>query len=183
MNKEINNIIHKALGDDNLRTILGKDTKILKYSELAKYNSIDQLLPKPNDFVIILLEESPNNGHWTALLKYNNIYEWFDSYAFPLDYDLTHWLTPQQRAKLGESKKYLTYLLQGKTLIYNKVKYQEMKDGVNTRGSHVSYRCYKFKHDGFDLKTYQKHIKNTCQIYGLTPDQVVAEFVYDRLNL
>ena len=117
MNKEIDKIIHKALSDSDLNTILWKDTKIITYPELAKYDSIEQLLPKPNDFAIVLLLETPMSGHWTALLKYNNIYEGFDSYAFPLDYDLTHWLTPQQRAKLGESKKYLSYLLQGKTHI------------------------------------------------------------------
>lgn len=182
MNTEISKIIHKALSDADLKRILGADTKILKYSELAKYDNIDQLLPKPNDFVVILLEESPNSGHWTALLKANSVYEYFDSYGNPVDYDLTHWLTPDQRAKLGESKNYLSYLLQGRKHIYNKVKYQVMKSGVNTCGSHVSYRCYKFKHDGFDLKTYQKHMRNTMQIYGLSADQVVAEFVFDRLN-
>ena len=182
MERKINNILHKALSDADLRTILGKDTKIIKYSELSKYDNIEQLLPRPNDFVIILLEESPNSGHWCTLLRYNNLYEWFDSYAFPIDYDLTHWLTEKQRVKLGESKKYLTFLLQGRKHIYNKVKYQEMKDDINTCGSHVAYRVYKFKHDGFDLKTYQKHMKNTTRIYGITADQVVAEFVFSYLN-
>ena len=178
----MNAILHKALSDEDLKTILGQDTKILKYSELARYDNIAQLLPKPNDFVIILLEESPNSGHWTALLRYNNMYEYFDSYGNDIDYDLTHWLTPAQRAKLGESKMYLSSLLQGQKHIYNKIKFQEMKSDINTCGSHVSYRCYKFKRDGFDLKTYQKHMKNTMQIYGLSADQVVAEFVHDRLN-
>ena len=182
MDKEIINIIHKPLSDDELRRVVGRDTKIMKYSELSKYDTIEQLLTKPYDFVIILLEESPNSGHWCALLRYSNLYEWFDSYGFPLDYDLTHWLTAAQRAKLHEKKKYLTFLLQGRKHIYNKEKYQEMKDGINTCGSHCAYRCYKFKHDGFDLKTYQKHVKNYCRTYGITPDMLVAEFVYSRLN-
>ena len=55
MNKEINDIIHKALSDADLRNILGKETKILTYPELSKYDSIEQLLAKPYDFVIILL--------------------------------------------------------------------------------------------------------------------------------
>jgi len=183
MNKEINSIIHKALSDADLRNILGKETKILTYPELSKYDSIEQLLTKPYDFVIILLLESPMSGHWTALLRYNDVYEYFDSYGNPVDYDLSHWLTPEQRAKLNESKKYLSYLLQGKKNIYNKVKYQQMKEGVNTCGSHVSYRCFKFKNDNFDLKTYQKHMANTMKVYGLTADQVVVEYVYSKLNM
>ena len=45
---------------------------------------------------------------------------------------------------LNENKKYLTYLLKGKTTIYNKVKYEILKKGVNTCGAHCAYRCYKF---------------------------------------
>ena len=182
MHSNIMKIIHQPLSDDNLRKVLGKDTKIIKYSELAKYETIEQLLIKPNDLVIILLEESPNSGHWCCLLRYSNIYEWFDSYGFPIDYDLSHWLSEKQRVKLNENKKYLTFLLQGRKYIYNKERYQEMKDGINTCGDHVAYRCYKFKHDGFDLKTYQKHVKNYCRTYGVTPDILVAEFVYSRLE-
>jgi hypothetical protein len=85
-------------------------------------------------------------------------FEWFDSYGFPVDYDLSHWLTPLQRLKLGESKKYLTSLLQGRNYIYNKVKYQQMKPNINTCGSHVAYRCHKFKTAGYTLKDYQQHV-------------------------
>jgi hypothetical protein len=95
-----------------------------------------------------------------------------------VDYDLTHWLTPLQRLKLGESKKYLSYLLQGRNYIYNKVKFQQMKPKVlNTCGDHVAYRCYKFKTAAFTLKDYQQHVYNTCKVNGLTPDELVAKFV------
>ena len=121
----IEQIMRKPLSDTDLRHILG-DCKIITYPELSKYNNINELLPNPYDFVIILLLESPASGHWTALLKYNNGYEFFDSYGNPPDYDLSHWLTPQERLKLGESQKYLSYLLQGNPYVYNKIKYQVM---------------------------------------------------------
>ena len=79
------------------------------------------------------------------MLRYNDGYEFFDSYGNPVDADLTHWLTPNERLKLGESQKYLSYLLQGRNYIYNKVKHQHMKQGINTCGDHVAYRCHKFK--------------------------------------
>ena len=172
----MNQMIRKPLSDADLKTILG-DCKIITYPELAKYNSLDELLPKQYDFVIVLLLETPQSGHWCALLRYSNTFEWFDSYGFPVDYDLSHWLTPLQRLKLGESKKYLTSLLQGRNYIYNKVKYQQMKPNINTCGSHVAYRCHKFKTAGFNLKDYQQHVNNYCRLYGLTPDQLVAQFV------
>ena len=114
----INRIIRKPLSDADLKRILGSETRIITYPDLAKYNNLDELLPKAYDFVIILLLETPQSGHWCGLLRYSSVFEWFDSYGFKVDYDLSHWLTPLQRLKLGESKKYLTSLLQGRNYIY-----------------------------------------------------------------
>ena len=164
-----------------LKDILGSDVKILTYPDLAKYNNLDELLPRAYDYVIILLLESPSSGHWCALLRYSSVFEWFDSYGFPVDYDLTHWLSPLHRLKLGESKKYLCYLLQGRNFMYNKVKYQQMKPNVNTCGSHVAYRCHKFKTASFTLRDYQQHVYNACKVNGLTPDELVAKFVSSML--
>ena len=93
-NTNINKIIKKPLSDDDIKQILGKSCKIIMYPDLEKYNSIDLLLPSPNDFCIILLIEDQNkyniSGHWVALLKYNGIYEFFDPYGNPPDFDLIH---------------------------------------------------------------------------------------------
>ena len=86
-------------------------------------------------------------------------------------------VTPSQRIKLREDTYYVSNLLQGRNYIYNKVKYQEMKEGINTCGDHVCHRCYKFKNEGFNLKDYQDYMKNYTRLYGLTPDQLVASFV------
>ena len=175
MNK-IKQVIRKPLSDANLKTILG-DCKIITYPDLATYYNLDELSPKPYDYVIILLLESSQSGHWCALLRYSSVFEWFDSYGFPVDYDLSHWLSPLERLKLGESKKYLSYLLQGRNYIYNKVKCQQMKPNVNTCGSHVAYRCHKFKTASFTLRDYQQHVYNACKVNGLTPDELVAKWV------
>ena len=57
MEKNLKKVIQTPLSDQDLRTILGERTKITKYSDLGKYKSVEELLPNPNDFVIILLEE------------------------------------------------------------------------------------------------------------------------------
>jgi len=118
----IEQIMKKPLSDTDLKTILGEDTKIITYPELSKYNNIEELLPNSYDFVIILLLESPTSGHWLGLLRYNDRYDFFVSYGNPPDYDLSHWLTPNERLKLGENTKYLSLLLQGQLYVYDKIK-------------------------------------------------------------
>ena len=160
-----------------LKPFLGSDTKILNYPQLAKYNSIEELLPKPYDFCVVLLLETPVSGHWCALIRNPSQYEWFDSYGNAPDADLSKWLTPSQRINLKENTYYLSNLLQGRNYVYNKVKYQQLRQGVNTCGDHISYRCYKLKNEGSNLKDYQDHMKKYSKLYGLTPDQLVASFV------
>ena len=65
----VRKLIHKALSDSDIRAILGVDTKIIKYSELANINSLDELLPRPVDYCVMLYAEMPNRGHWVGLLK------------------------------------------------------------------------------------------------------------------
>ena len=46
-------LVHRALSDSDLRRILGAGTKIIKYSELSRFQSLDQLLPNAIDYCII----------------------------------------------------------------------------------------------------------------------------------
>ena len=108
MNK-IKQAIRKPLSDTDLKNILGSETRILTYPELAKYNDLDELLPRAFDFVIVLLLESPQSCHWCCLIKNRSQFEWFASYGNPPDYDLTRWLTPLQRLKLGERNTFLVF--------------------------------------------------------------------------
>ena len=178
---KLDKLIKHPLSDTELKHILGKDLKIVMYPDLAKYNSIEQLLPNPIDYCIILIVESETkfniSGHWCALLKYDGIYEWFDPYGSAPDVDLMTWMDANTRARLRESKPYLTYLLKGKTHIYNKVKYEKLKKGVNTCGSHSSYRIYQFKKYGLTLPEYQQHMLNLSKQYGVGFDKIVAKFV------
>ena len=128
---KINKIVKKPLSDDELKVILGKDLKIVMYPDLAKYSSIEQLLPNQNDYCVILIVESETKystvGHWCALLKYDGIYEWFDPYGNDVDVDLMTWMDAKTRLSLNENKPYLTFLLKGRKYIYNKVKYEKFK--------------------------------------------------------
>ena len=98
----IKQVMRKPLSEADLKRILGSDTKIITYPDLAKYTDINQLLPAPNDFVVILIVEDETqdviSGHWTAVLKYDNLFEFFDPYGNAPDYDLKKWMTKDQRA-------------------------------------------------------------------------------------
>ena len=58
-----------------------KNCKIVKYADLDNYKDIYQLLPNRMDFVFLLTESEENSGHWTLIIRDNNIFEYFDSYG------------------------------------------------------------------------------------------------------
>ena len=142
--------IHKALSDKDIRDILGDKCKIIKYSELSQYNTLSELLPHLIDYVVILYEEAHNSGHWVGLLKYNNIYEFFDAYGLMVDKELL-WVDLKTRQALNERIPYLTNLLKHENYIYNKIKYQSEDNYINTCGSHVAHRIYRLINNNMSL--------------------------------
>ena len=90
--------------------------KIVKYADLVKYNSIDEILTNERDYAILLYvdnETSTNiTGHWVAIARNKDLYMFFDSYGYEPDSELD-FVSLQKRYKLGEYKPYLTNLLLG----------------------------------------------------------------------
>ena len=56
-------MIHKALSDEDIGTILGPDAKIIRYSDLRHITDLDELLTKDRDYCIVLYETKPDRGH------------------------------------------------------------------------------------------------------------------------
>ena len=156
---DIIRLINKALSDEDIVTVLCADTQIIKYSELRHIDDLDELLTNNIDYCIILYEDRPDRGHWTALSRYNGIYEHFDSYGNKPDKSL-EWVNMKMRRMLKQATPYLTNLLNNKHYIYNNVKYQDRDGYVNTCGSHGVHRLYRLKNDGMDLQTYYNHMKH-----------------------
>ena len=82
--------ITKPMSDSDILDYLGhyNEDDIIMYSDLHKYNDIDELLPKPKPWKIILIRNEPTSGHWSSLMKYQingkTIIESFNSYGiFP----------------------------------------------------------------------------------------------------
>ena len=90
-----------SLSDLDIKKILGKSTNIKKYNELSKYATLELLLPKHKDYVVILIEAHLNEGHWIGLCRFKNNYLYFDSYGNKIDHDL-NWTSPRERIELHE---------------------------------------------------------------------------------
>ena len=103
-------LIHKALSDADIHRVPSEDAKIIQYSELAHFNNLGELLPGEKDYCVVLYEDSPDRGHWTALCKYDGIIEHFDPYGVKPDKELK-WLTMRQRRLLDQATPYLSNLL------------------------------------------------------------------------
>jgi hypothetical protein len=113
-----------------------KNCKIVKYADLDNYKDIYQLLPNRMDFVFLLTESEKNSGHWTLLIRDDNVFEYFDSYGTSpkniLDY------IPKYMNKIlgNDFKEDLGKMLKSikptDKFIYNKTKFQKEQEGINT---------------------------------------------------
>jgi len=113
--------INIPLSSDKVKSALGANTRILKYSDLKQFNTIQDLLPNKNDFVIILIEDKQDSGHWTCLMNTNKGYYYFNSYGGKYDSDLS--VIPMCiRSILGQNKKEITRLLGENVCDWNKKK-------------------------------------------------------------
>ena len=169
-------LIHKPLSDADIRKILGHDTKIIKYSELAKFSNLNELLQEPKDYCVILYEDSTDRGHWTGLSKYNGTFEHFDSYGLKPDRELG-WISMKRRRLLHEDRAFLSRLLEHETHVYNSVRYQQLDSGVNTCGSHVVHRLFRLKNNDMDLDKYHNFMSSLKEDFNTSYDMIVAEFV------
>ena len=169
-------LVNKALSDEDIQRILGGDAKIVKYSELSKLYDIDQLLTHDKD-CIILYEDAPNRGHWTALLKYNGLYEHFDSYGVKPDAEMK-WISAKRNRMLNQDEPYLTQLLEKEEerYIYNNVAYQSKDSRVNACGSHGVHRLYRLENNDVSLPDYYYYVKSIKTQTNVGYDLIVAKF-------
>jgi hypothetical protein len=152
--------------------------KLLKYSELENIKDIDELLPEPKDYKIILTESKKNSGHWCALTRKDNIYTWFDSYSGKPDSELK-FIPAVMNQMLGQNKHHLTRILktikQPCQIFYNETKYQKLRDGINTCGRWCICFLILF-HIGYDLADFKNFIQLNCKKYNMPPDVLICEF-------
>lgn len=178
--EEINDKISQPLTDDDLKHFLGENvmSNIIKFSDLAKYKSINELLPNEKDYKIILIENSHNVGHWVVIMRYNKTVEYFNSYGTnPLN-DLEY-VGKNNNMVLNQSKQYIKKLLDDAVIkkysvIYNKKRFQKLKSSINTCGRHVVSRIIGMKKLNLDLEGYIKLLDKYKRKYKINYDQAIT---------
>ena len=176
-NKQLLNKIKKEpMSDSDIREYLPNDNNIIEYSEIAKYKDINEMLPHPNSYKVVLFEQEDNDGHWCAIKTDGETIYYFDSYGNKIDHPLS-W-SKDNNYKLGQGKHYLTNLLNktNKQVQYNDVAYQAPSYDLATCGAH----CVSFIKSGKNLKDYFKMMKQLKKETGKSFDDIVASKYFIR---
>lgn len=178
MNKgELNKNANIPLSKKDILRILKGRTKVIVYPELHNYNNIEELL-NPYGTCIILYLTKKNYGHWTCLIDHDDRIEFYDPYKdYTPDSELKE-INYNFREESNQVRPYLAELLcnSDKEIEYNNYKFQELKDNIKTCGRHCISRIL-FKN--FKLDEYYEILKQLCNEYNLTCDQLVT---YITLN-
>jgi hypothetical protein len=172
------NLLKQMFSDGDIERWLGQNS-IIKYSDLADYETINDLLPNDKDFKVILIESSANQGHWVCVMKYNNVIEYFNSYGSKPEYDFK-FISTMIKHLLGQGGNLLTKLLKTKTknqkIYYNKKKFQKINDSVNTCGKWCVARILAMKL-GFELDDFINKVQSKKEETGKPTDILICDWI------
>lgn len=153
MENKIKQLERVALSNSDLSNLTDNKCKVISYTELLNYKTLDEALG-PNGCFIVLYETGPSFGHWVAVIKVNkNLVEHFDPIS----------TKPDKEFKFisDEYKKnpYLSHLMRESPykLSYNEHKFQKNKPGINTCGRHCALRVLL---KDLPLEKYKKILTN-----------------------
>ena len=149
MEKKILKLEKKPLSNTDIEHLTGGKYKVLSYTELMTYRTLDELL-NPNGAFCVLYETDENFGHWVAVIKINDkLVEFFDPLSSKPDGEFAF------ISNTYKKQPYLKHLLKESPykLSYNQYKFQKNKLGVNTCGRHCALRML-LKH--LSLEQYKK---------------------------
>ena len=126
--------IKNALSGDDITNALNGKVKVILYSSLSKYKTMEELLGKYKK-VVLLYQSSSNFGHWCCLYEYCGTICFFDSYGIVPDDELNY-MSKEMNKKLMQDCRWLTHLLYEscKTVQYNEYPLQQLGPEVNTCG-------------------------------------------------
>ena len=152
--------------------------KIIEYNELADYNEITDLLTKPIDYVIILIETTADNvGHWVTLSIKNNTIVFFNSYGKGPDVQKNSLISKGKNIEFGQTNNYLTNLLvkSNFNIIYNKLQLQQYSNGSATCGRYCIIRVLCLLKDNMDFKKFLEFmIKLKAKFKNKSYDEIVC---------
>ena len=137
------------LSDDDVVGIAFGMTKIVRYSDLHKHESIFELLRPYSNFILFYEIESLQEGHWVCVLYHEDIntIEFFDSYGMDDVQIMKKADTSNDRsANYFNGEPYLTALFRKARserqtkIIINTYKFQSLSKNVQTCGRYAALR-------------------------------------------
>jgi len=180
--EEAKKIQYNAMGDNVIKRYLPY-AKILTYNELSKYNTIEELLKKDLDYVILLYRQKTTYGHWVLLSRYDNTIEFFSSYGDYIDEPLK-WNDLGRNIGLGQAKPYLSILLSNAirkksfNVIYNSFDFQNNRNlDIATCGRWVVLRIHTILLFKLSLSKFIQMIKRMKKQKGLTYDELISQII------
>ena len=172
MNK---NKMSYSLTNKDIEKFLGPD-HIIKYSELSKYDDIDDVFGN-NNFVVVLIVSKLNSGHWTNLLRYNDgTIECFDSYSGKIDDELKY-VTNTMKHNLHEIDYTLTELLHKRKTIWSKYRYQRLEGGIDTCGRWVILKIIMFVEGKMKLDYFENWFRKMKKQMKMSNDELVCDLI------
>jgi hypothetical protein len=130
--------LYNFLSNHDIINALDNKIKVVVYSDLINYDTIDQLL-HPFGRVVLLYEQERNIGHWVCIHKQDNTLIYFDSYGLRPD-DPQSWIGEKKRKELYDNMRYLSILLKKSPYNIEYNEYELQAPLVRTCGKWVCCR-------------------------------------------
>ena len=167
-------------GIDKFIQCFGLNVKnnIMKYSELKKYNNINELIPDTG-YKIILIEQKHNQGHWCVLIKKKDSIIWFDSYGIQPDNEL-NFVSKITNKLLKQEPNQIRLLMASSSpdlkRFYSKTRYQKNGNHINTCGRWVALAIFLLYQLDYDLKGMKKILDKVKTEEEKPYDIIVIDF-------
>lgn len=165
-----------ALGDDDIKSLLGGDIKITSYPELKGIHDVRQLFDRRGRAIIFFPQQNEQQGHWCCMIKDGKHIEFTDPYGEEPDAQ-KEGLSEDKLQSMGMDRDDLTRLLDesGCRVIYNKIQLQKLDDSVQTCGRHCVTRLLHYK---MPIAKFRAMISRS----GMTPDEFAVNATYNDLG-
>lgn len=161
--------ISRSLTNADIHRFLDGNCNVLSYQDLKNFQSINQVL-YPFGCTVLLYElHGPDNGHWVYVNKsktHKNTIEFFDPYGGKPEE-----LIFNRKYYFKDAFPLLAQLIHdgGYKLVYNNMRFQVARKGINTCGRWVLIRhILSF----LDLDEFEKLFKS--QSYTLSRDELAT---------
>lgn len=129
----VKKFITHPINGESVLNICNGEANLVTNSELASYNSIDDVLGKHGASIILYDKKNGSAGHWACIIKQEkDLIEYFDSYGLSIDEPIHFTGGNAHLSSLIRESKYRVY--------FNDYMIQKYKDNINTCGRYVGVR-------------------------------------------